>query len=130
MIGGNFLAASGRPRSCIGTSAQPGDSPNYANQSFWCLGSSTATNVITPRGSLGRLPSDIRLDANVAYKPDFVKGLQLRWDIFNVFNKQVVQNVTEAYNSGTAISSLYGTPLSLTSPRSMRFTVTYDHKFN
>lgn len=130
MVGGNFLAASGRPRSCIGTSAQPGDSPNYANQSFWCLGSSVANNVITPRGSLGRLPSDMRLDANVAYKPDAVKGLQLRMDVFNVFNRQAVQNVTEAYNTSTRISSLYGTPLTYTAPRSMRFTVTYDHKFN
>lgn len=130
MVGGNFLAASGRPRSCIGTSAQPGDSPNYANQSFWCGGSVVRQNVITPRGTLGRLPSDIRLDANIAYKPDFVKGMQLRMDVFNVFNKQVVQNVTEAYNSGSNISSLYETPLSYTAPRSMRFTVTYDHKFN
>jgi hypothetical protein len=130
MIGGNFLAASGRPRSCIGTSAQPGDSPNYSNQSFWCGGSTVASNQIVPRGTLGRLPSDIRLDANVAYKPDAVKGLQLRMDIFNVFNKQVVQNVTEAYNTGNNINPLYQTPLSYTVPRSLRFTVTYDHKFN
>jgi len=130
MVGGNFLAASGRPRSCIGTSPRPGTSPGYTNASFWCGGATLAQNVLTPRGTLGRLPSDFRLDANVAYKPDFVKGLQLRMDVFNVFNRQTVQNVTEAYNSSTNISSLYQTPLSYTEPRSLRFTVTYDHKFN
>jgi hypothetical protein len=130
MVGGNFLAASGRPRSCIGTSPLDDGSPGYTNQSFWCGGATLDQNVITPRGTLGRLPSDFRLDANVAYKPDAIKGLQLRMDVFNVFNRQAVQNVTEAYNSSDNINPLYGTPLSYTPPRSLRFTVTYDHKFN
>lgn len=130
MVGGNFLAASGRPRSCIGTSPLDDGSPGYSNAAFYCGGATVDQNVLTPRGTLGRLPSDIRLDANVAYRPDGVKGLQLRMDVFNVFNKQTVQTVTEAYNSGANISSIYGTPLSYTAPRSLRFTVTYDHKFN
>jgi outer membrane receptor protein involved in Fe transport len=129
MLGGNVLLASGRPRSCIGTSAQPGDSPNYANQSFWCLGSSVATNTIHQRGSLGRLPWDTRLDLNVAYKPATLPGLQARVDVFNVFNKQTVQNVEERYNSGTRIRSTYETPLSYTAPRSVRLSVSYDKKF-
>lgn len=128
-VGANVLLASGRPRSCIGSAAAPGDSPNYSNQTFWCGGATRAENVITPRGTLGRLPWDNRLDLNVAYKPAMVPGLQLRLDVFNVTNRQVVQNVTEAYNSGTRISSLYQTPLSLTAPRSGRFSVSYDHKF-
>ena len=128
-VGGNVLLASGRPRSCIGSAAAPGDSPNYSNQTFWCGGATRAENVITPRGTLGRLPWDNRLDLNVAYKPAMVPGLQLRLDVFNVTNRQVVQNVTEAYNNGTRISSLYQTPLSLTAPRSGRFSVSYDHKF-
>lgn len=128
-VGGNLLLASGRPRSCIGSAAAPGDSPNYSNQTFWCGGATRAENVITPRGTLGRLPWDNRLDLNVAYKPAMLPGLQLRLDVFNVTNRQVVQNVTEAYNNGTRISSLYQTPLSLTAPRSGRFSVSYDHKF-
>jgi hypothetical protein len=129
VLGGNVLLASGRPRSCIGTSAQPGDSPNYSNQSFWCLGSDVAHNVITPRGTLGNLPSDTRLDMNVAYKPNAVPGLMARVDVFNVFNKQVLQNVSEAYNSGARISSTYETPLSYSGPRSVRLSVSYDKKF-
>jgi outer membrane receptor protein involved in Fe transport len=128
-IGANLLMASGRPRSCIGSSAQPGDSPNYANQSFWCLGSDRAHNVIVPRGTLGRLPWDNRLDMNVAYKPAGIPGLKLQVDVFNVFNRQAVQNVSEAYNSGTRISTTYESPLSLTSPRSVRLMATFDKKF-
>jgi hypothetical protein len=128
-IGGNVLMASGRPRSCIGSSAQPGDSPNYSNQTFWCLGSDRAHNVVVPRGTLGRLPWDNRLDMNVAYKPAGIPGLKLQMDVFNVFNRQAIQNVSEAYNSGTRISSTYEAPLSLTSPRSVRLMATFDHKF-
>jgi hypothetical protein len=129
MLGGNALLASGRPRSCIGTSAQPGDSPNYANQSFWCLGSDVPHNTIHQRGSLGRLPWDTRLDLNVAYKPATLPGLQARVDVFNVFNKQTVQNVEERYNNGQRIRSTYETPLSYTAPRSVRLSVSYDRKF-
>jgi hypothetical protein len=131
MVGGNVLFASGRPRSCIGSEANPAasGSPNYANQTFWCLGATRAENVITKRGSLGRLPWDNRLDLNVAYKPNMLPGLQVRLDVFNVANRQVAQNVTEAYNSGSLISTIYGTPLSLTAPRSARVSVSYDKKF-
>ncbi len=129
MVGGNLLLASGRPRSCIGSSAQPGDSPNYANQSFWCLGQSRAENRIVQRGSLGDLPWDKRLDLNVAYRPNFLAGLQVRLDVFNVLNDQTLESVSEAYNSGTRISPTYELPLSYTAPRYARFTVSYDKKF-
>lgn len=129
MVGGNLLLASGRPRSCIGSAPHPGDSPNYGNQTFWCMGASRSENVLVPRGTVGNLPWDNRLDVNVAYKPAAVAGLQLKMDVFNVFNRQVVQNVSEAYNSGTRISPTYETPLSFTSPRAVRLSVSYDHKF-
>ena len=128
-VGGNVLIASGRPRSCIGSAANPGDSPNYPNQTFWCGGATRAENVLTPRGTVGNLPWQHRYDVNVAYRPNFAKGLQLRIDVFNLFNDQTVQNVTEAYNNGANVNSLYQTPLSLTAPRSARFSVMYDRKF-
>jgi hypothetical protein len=131
VVGGNVLFASGRPRSCIGSEPNPGatNSPGYANQTFYCGGATRQQNVITPRGTLGRLPWDNRLDMNVAYKPAYAPGLQVRLDVFNVFNRQVTQNVTEAYNAGNLVNSLYGTPLSLTAPRSGRVSVSYDRKF-
>ena len=131
VVGGNVLFASGRPRSCIGSEPRPEDtnSPGYGNQTFYCGGATRQQNVVTPRGTLGRLPWDNRLDMNVAYKPAFAPGLQVRLDVFNVFNRQVVQNVTEAYNTDNLVNSLYGTPLSLTAPRSGRISVSYDRKF-
>jgi hypothetical protein len=130
IVGGNVLAAAGRPRSCIGSApSNPNASPNYSNQAFYCLGDTRPQNVLTPRGSQGNLPWDTRLDLNVAYKPAVVKGLTLKLDVYNVTNRQTVQNVTEAYNNGNLVSSLYGTPLSLTAPRYAKFTVSYDHKF-
>lgn len=128
-IGANALIASGRPRSCIGSAARPGDSPNYANQTFWCGGAQRGQNVLTPRGTVGELPWTHRYDLNVSYKPNFAKGLQVRLDVYNVFNSQTVQNVTEAYNSGANINSLYQTPLSYTTPRYARVSVMYDRKF-
>jgi outer membrane receptor protein involved in Fe transport len=82
-----------------------------------------------PRGTLGRLPWDTRLDLNLAYKPALLKGLMARIDVFNVLNKQTVQNVSEAYNSGARISTTYETPLSYTAPRSVRLSLSYDRKF-
>lgn len=128
-VGGNALIASGRPRSCIGSAANPGDSPNYANQTFYCGGLTRSQNVLTPRGSVGSLPWTHRWDMNVAYKPNFIKGLQFRVDVFNVFNSQSVASVTEAYNNAANVSSLYQTPLSLTAPRYARFSLMYDRKF-
>lgn len=129
-FGGNMLVASGRPRSCIGSAPAPGDSPNYSNQTFYCFGSDRSKNILVPRGTLGRLPWDTRLDLNAVYSPQSLKGLAFKIDVFNVFNRQTLQNVTEAYNSGTAVSANYEAPLSATAPRSAKFTVQYDHKFN
>jgi hypothetical protein len=129
MLGGNVLLASGRPRSCIGSAPNPGDSPNYSNQTFYCFGTTRAQNILVPRGTVGELPWDKRLDLNVAYRPNAVPGLQARVDVFNVFNSQTLENVSEAYNNGSAKSSTYELPISYTAPRSVRLSVSYDKKF-
>jgi outer membrane receptor protein involved in Fe transport len=129
-IGANVLIASGRPRSCIGSApSNPNGSPDYANQTFYCLGTVRSANVLTPRGTVGNLPTDSRLDLSVSYKPAAVKGLQLRADVFNVFDAQTVQNVEERYNNGTRIRNTYEGPLSLTAARSVKLTASYDYKF-
>jgi hypothetical protein len=78
---------------------------------------------------LGELPWDKRLDLNVAYRPNMVPGLQARVDVFNVFNSQTLETITEAYNNGSAKSSTYELPISYTAPRSVRLSVSYDKKF-
>ncbi len=124
-LGANALFASGRPRSCIGSYPT---SPNSGYQSayHYCDG------VPSPRGSVGSLPSDKRLDVNVVFKPPVAKGLQLRLDLFNVLNTQTAQNVDETYNiggPGSGVSPTYSRVISYTEPRYMKFTIQYDHKF-
>lgn len=132
-VGANVLLASGRPRSCIGTEPNPGatGSPGYTNQTFYCGGATRAQNVVIPRGSFGELPWDKRLDLSVEYRPQLVKGLSLKMDIFNVTDTQTVSSVSEARNvrGNTRIASTYESPLSYTTPRSVKFTAAYDYKF-
>jgi hypothetical protein len=128
-IGGNMLAASGRPRSCVGRFLFDGTTPNYSNGPHYCGGLTVQTNVLTPRGTLGNLPWDTRLDMNVVYRPVAVAGLSLKADLFNVFNKQVAQSVEERWNSGNGLRSTYGRTLSTTTPRYVRLTAEFVHKF-
>jgi hypothetical protein len=123
-VGGNLLIASGRPRSCFGNRFDiPDGIDDYGSVYFYC-------GKEVPRGSLGRLPWDKRLDANLAYRPQILKGLSVKVDVFNVFNKQTEQTIDETYNlDGTAVSSIYGRVISYTAPRSVRLTVEYNHRF-
>jgi hypothetical protein len=128
-IGGNVLAASGRPRSCLGRFLFDGTTPNYSNGPHYCGGLTVPTNQLSPRGTLGKLPWDTRLDMNVVYRPAAVAGLALKVDLFNVFDKQVTQSVEERWNQGNGMRSTYERTLSTTTPRYVRLTAEYIHKF-
>lgn len=131
-VGGNLLIASGRPISCFGNHPKAGDFANYDYGSAYnyCGNDKDSLHTATPRGSLGKLPTDIRLDMNVVYKPAQVKGLALKMDIFNLFNKQTAQRVNETYNTATdTINPEYGRIMSYTAPRAVRLTAEYNHKF-
>ena len=123
-VGGNALIASGRPRSCFGNRFDiPDGIDDYGSVYFYC-------DRDVPRGTLGRLPWDKRLDANLAYRPQILKGLTVKVDVFNVFNKQTEQTIDETYNlDGTAINSTYGRVISYTAPRAVKLTVEYNHRF-
>jgi len=139
-VGANLLLASGRPKGCLGNFAGTpafGQSfadfddsgNNYGNDYRYCRVNGSTTSTFVPRGSLGTLPWDTRLDMNLVYKPTFVKGLTARVDVFNVFNKQTVQNIDEqqqpAYDP-TGTSATSGRTLSLTTARSVKLTVGYE----
>ena len=140
-VGGNLLIASGRPKNCIGNAPDdvvdgdltpwaPGrpitNYSGYGSAYFFCNG------VASPRGSAGRLPTDMRIDMNVVYTPEAAKGLKFRVDIFNLFNKQSIETIEERYNTPGGASTVwnrYAHVESYSAPRSMKFTVSYDHKF-
>jgi hypothetical protein len=137
-VGGNLLAATGRPKNCIGNALPatgsaapyvPGQPvTNYAGYGsayFFCDG------VASPRGSAGTLPPDVRVDMNFQFKPESFKGFTFKVDIFNVFNQQVTEAIEERkYNTNlTTVRNTYLTTQSYTAPRSVKFTASYDYKF-
>lgn len=133
-LGGNMLAASGQPIACLGAYPDTSDAMagQYGSAFHYCYGSTASANVPAPQGSSGRLPWDVRFDASLTYAPAMMKGLAFKLDVFNVFNKQTVQQVDQQYDSGSDPSPTYNTPgafVGYTSPRSAKFTVEYNHKF-
>ena len=127
-IGGNGVAISGRPRSCIGFHPKgptevTGIVAAYGTSFFYCDGKPS------PRGSLGELPWDVRFDMNLTYQPKVLPGLRATLNVFNLFNRQTVQTVQETYNSSpTAVSNRFGGTLSTTPPRSVQLIVNYTFK--
>ncbi len=136
-VGGAMVLSSGRPKNCIGnapvstaltTPFVPGVSPvttysGYGSAYFFCNG------VATPRGSQGTLPMEFTTDTNVVYAPEFAKGLKLRVDIFNLFNRQVAEVIEERFNSGAGPRTSYTAVQSYSAPRYLKFTASYDYKF-
>jgi hypothetical protein len=135
-IGANLLVQSGRPKVCLGTNvdAENGEldplgkiygGPGYGAEYFWCDGKAA------PRGSLGRLPFEKRLDLSFAYKPMVLKGISFKVDIFNALNAQGILARQETYDdgSGDGIVSNYSEGRTFQFPRTMKFSVEYHHKF-
>jgi outer membrane receptor protein involved in Fe transport len=120
-VGGNLNLTSGAPRNCIGE--LPADlkfDNDYGAAYFYCNGKPT------PRGSQGRLPWQAQLDLNLAYQPRFAKGLTMKIDVFNVFDRQSVQRYNETREDGGAIAHNYLQVASRSAPRSVRLTAEYE----
>jgi hypothetical protein len=126
-VGGNGLVASGRPINCLGDNpVLPPDAPDYGSTHHYCNGKPS------PRGTMGRLPWDIRFDANIMYKPAFFKGFSAKLDVFNLFNKQTPQTIDEIRETGAhdnTVLATYGRYLSYTPARSVRLSAEYNYKF-
>jgi hypothetical protein len=135
-VGGNALIQSGRPRLCLGTNSAADDgsdpafpqgstfwSPGYGAEYYYCNGQPS------PRGSMGRLPWEKRLDLNVTYAPALVKGLAVKVDVFNALNSQTPLAEDSTYDYYGTPEPTYGAYTSYQTPRAVRFTVQYNHKF-
>ena len=80
---------------------------------------------------MGELPWGATLDLNLIYKPEAIKGLTLKLDVFNIFDKQaVVRQYEYREGDGDSVTILpayglyyYG------APRSAKLSVNYDYKF-
>ena len=119
--GANLALTSGAPRNCIGELPDnlhfDGD---YGSAYFYCNGKPT------PRGSQGRLPWQAQLDLNLAYQPRYAKGLSLKFDVFNVFDRQTVTRYNETHEDGGDIARSYLQVAGRTAPRSVRLTAEYE----
>ena len=144
-VGANLLVQSGRPENCRGIYGN--DPVVYRVSYFSCdaglpaddtVGTPGTRNngtTIVPRGTAGRLPWTRTLDLNVAYQPQWAKGLTLKMDVFNVLNSQEAINVNEAGEDslgrptdGTSpgILNTFLAPTNYQAPRFVRFTARYE----
>ncbi|GJI95552.1 Oar protein [Duganella caerulea] len=137
-VGAFALIQSGRPVLCLGTNdaADSGSDPAYPlGQQYFGPGYGAeyynCGGKPTPRGSLGRMPWEKRLDVNLAYAPKMIQGLTVKVDVFNVFNKQapITNNATYDDGSSGTISATYREVQNYQVPRYAKFTVEYNHKF-
>ncbi|KAB0584053.1 TonB-dependent receptor [Ideonella dechloratans] len=125
-FGANAMIESGRPKNCFGDYGGSGTDiggGSYGAVFFYCDGKPS------PRGSAGRLPWNYTLDLSASYKPDYVKGLGLRMDVFNVFNRQVAQVINEEHDSVAYYGGnnpTYGRVISYSTPRTIRLSAQYD----
>lgn len=137
-VGGFAMLQSGRPKLCLGTNdasdngsnpayplGQEYFGPGYGAEYYYC------GDKPSPRGSIGRMPWEKRLDLNLAYSPQLIKGLTVKVDVFNVFNNQVALSNNPTYDDGdsSVITARYNEVMNYQSPRYAKFTVEYNHKF-
>ena len=124
MVSGNLLVMSGTPRSCLGyygpleTNPGLGYSGGYYH---WCGGHPSRP------GDAGHNPWQYVLSLGVDYRPawaDHKLGLQLM--AYNVLNNRVITQTSPFYGQSTALNSSYRLPYYQSTPRYLRFGITYD----
>lgn len=126
-----LVAYSGRPKNCNGYYNGVNADDDFVNENILYPGPYYwfCNNEPAPRGSQGRLPWTTRLDLGINYAPNFADNkLQFGLDVFNVLNRQTVQNVIEYGElGGPGVPYAYtGRVISRSAPRSVRFTIRYD----
>ncbi|RUO80231.1 TonB-dependent receptor [Idiomarina tyrosinivorans] len=126
-LGANFTWESGRPKNAFGFHPTDAFASLYEAESFYRDGE------LVPRGSLGRTPSNWRLDMSARYATQ-INGADVvfRADVFNVFNNDEyteINEISEVYGGGRAdggyagiASNLYGLPTSYQTPRYVRLS--------
>jgi hypothetical protein len=125
-MGGNLLVSSGRPRQCLGAYPDASNAAGvYGSLFHYCPAADSATNEPSARGSTGRLPWSQTLDMNLSYKPARVKGLELKVDVFNVFNAQTASRQRDISDPGNRYQMI----TNYTAPRSAKLTAVYGVKF-
>ena len=125
-MGGNLLVSSGRPKQCLGAYPDASDAAAvYGSLFHYCPTAGSATNEPSFRGSTGRMPWTKTLDMNLSYKPVWMSGLELKVDVFNVFNSQTAarqRDISDPVNRYQMVTNY-------TAPRAAKLTALYGVKF-
>lgn len=135
--GFNFNMESGRPQSInglghpdVGGEVSYGSTYWLANDTGEIDGNGDAIYdwTYTPRGAMGRLPWQTRLDLNLRYTTE-IAGLDTTFkvDVFNVLNADSYTRVNETGESSFAVtnSRTYGRPLAFQTPRYVQFSASF-----
>lgn len=146
-VGFNFVATSGRPKSCVGyvpttvfdyygptAGSTTGGSGAYNGaSSYYCRSGPGFTAELHQRGTLGRTPWTNSLDLSMAYLTKFgTNKLTLQADIFNFFDSRKATETNEVFDYSRATSGPegvnpnYGNATGYQSRQSVRLTARYE----
>ncbi len=122
MVAANLQILSGTPRSCLGYyGADESDPAGYGSYYHYCGGKPSRP------GDAGRNPWQEILSLNAEYRPAFADHkLAFNVFVYNVLNQQRVTQTYPRYGYANGQNINYGRPLFTTTPRYVRFGVTYD----
>ncbi|WP_199099627.1 TonB-dependent receptor [Dyella sp. ASV21] len=125
LVGGNAQILSGTPKMCLGYFGATQDDPfGYGASYHFCGPNGTPA----PSGSTGRTPWQEIFSLNAEYRPNWA-GKKLSFDVmvYNIFDKQVITQYYPTSESGAGVlNKSWQVPLSYTTPRYVRFSVSYD----
>jgi outer membrane receptor for ferrienterochelin and colicin len=121
LVGAVLSIASGKPRSCLGYYGPDETSPAYAGPYYhWCGGQPS------PPGTY-RYPWQKILSLNAEYRPAFADHkLAFNVTVYNITNQTQVTTAYPYYGSSDAQLSRYNSALYRSTPRYVRFGLTYD----
>ncbi|MYD45156.1 MAG: TonB-dependent receptor [Gammaproteobacteria bacterium] len=112
----------GRPKNAFGIHPTDPNAARYGSASFYRQG------TLTPRGSLGRTEGIFNIDFGLQLDHTiWSHALQIKLDIFNVFDTNGILEVREVADQQTgAASPTFGLPAAFQRPRTVRMSFKYD----
>jgi Carboxypeptidase regulatory-like domain len=146
-FGGNVIVQSGRPVNCNGFvpsyelgGLDQGNLAFYGSSSFYCTtGVDSQAPVLTQRGQYGRTPWTYTFDFSAAYQPQWLEGLTLQVDVFNLFNSGRVTEYSETGDltrggvdqttmllEGGEVNPNFLNDVNFQAPRSVRLAARYE----
>jgi len=128
--GFNFNLESGRPQSAFGLGHPNVGEVDYGSTYYLTTNTGTQEDPVyeysfVPRGSMGRLPWQARLDLNLMYKTQ-ISGFDTTFkvDVFNALNADSYTRVNEDAEStfATVNDRTFGRPVAFQTPRYVQFS--------